>query len=58
MFVVSNEMVGSNGSFFVVKEANQNEITALCYTKANADLIANALNLMQGYERMLKNGSN
>ena len=54
MYVALNSEVGSNGKFWIVKQAGADTISCLCYNSNDARRIAKALSVLEKLESELK----
>lgn len=53
MYVAHNSEVGSNGKFWIVKQAGADTINCLCYNSKDAKRIAKALSVLEKLEAEL-----
>ena len=53
MYVALNSEVGSNGKFWIVKQAGADTINCLCYNSKDAKRIAKALSVLEKLEAEL-----
>ena len=54
MYVAYNSEVGSNGKFWIVKQAGTDTVNCLCYNSKDAKRIAKALSVLEKLEAELK----